>query len=141
VSDPMLSILLVEDDDVAAESVELNLRRHDVNFPLVWAEDGSIALQILRGQHPTKTIAEPRIVLLDLNMPGMNGFEFLEELRADEQLERSVVFVLTTSDSDGDRSRAYHAHIAGYMVKAAVGPQFSKLARLLVDYAYSVRLP
>lgn len=136
-----LNILLVEDDDVAAESVQRNLRKHDVSFPVVWAEDGSVALQILRCQHPTKTIAAPRIILLDLNMPCMNGFEFLQELRADKQLEPSVVFVLTTSDTDSDRSRAYHEHIAGYMVKDAVGPQFAKLARLLMDYASSVRLP
>jgi CheY-like chemotaxis protein len=141
VTQPTLNILLVEDDDVAAESVERSLRKHGVLFPLVWAEDGAVALQILRGEHPNKTIAAPCIVLLDLNMPRMNGFEFLQELRADASLERNVVFVLTTSDSDTDRSRAYNEHIAGYMVKAAVGPQFAKLARLIVDYGSTVRLP
>ena len=139
--DPKPSILLVEDDDVAAESVERSLRRHGVDFPLVWAEDGAIGLQILRGEHPSKKVATPCIVLLNLNMPRMNGFEFLRELRLDKRLGRSVVFVLTTSDSDSDRSRAYHEHIAGYMVKAAVGPQFAKLARLIVDYGISVKLP
>lgn len=135
------SILLVEDDDVAAESVERNLRKHDVTFPIVWAEDGAVALEILRGKHAQKTIGWPRIILLDLNMPRMNGFEFLEELRGDRALHNSVVFVLTTSDADADRSRAYHQNIAGYMVKAAVGPQFSKLAQLIVGYANSVKLP
>jgi CheY-like chemotaxis protein len=71
----------------------------------------------------------------------MNGFEFLIELRGDKGLERSVVFVLTTSDSDSDRSRAYLQHIAGYMVKASVGPQLAKLARLIGDYRGAVRLP
>jgi hypothetical protein len=52
-----------------------------------------------------------------------------------------VVFVLTTSDADTDRERAYHAHIAGYMVKAAVGPQFSRLAQLLELYHRAIRLP
>lgn len=140
-SDPRVSILLVEDDDVAAEAVERSLRKHEVDFPLVWAEDGAVALQILRGEHPSKSITGPCIILLDLNMPRMNGFEFLQELRADKRLEGNVVFVLTTSDSDRDRSRAYHEHIAGYMVKAAAGPQFAKLARLMMDYGNSVRLP
>jgi CheY-like chemotaxis protein len=140
-TDPKLSILLVEDDDVAAEAVERSLRRYEVDCPVVWAEDGAVALQILRGEHPSKEISAPCIILLDLNMPRMNGFEFLQEMRADKRLERSVVFVLTTSDADGDRSRAYHEHIAGYMVKAAVGPQFAKLARLIVDYSNSVKLP
>lgn len=139
--DLTLSILLVEDDDVAAEAVELNLRKHDVPYPVVWAEDGMDALEILRGRHPSKTIGWPRIILLDLNMPRMNGFEFLQELRSDPALRDNVVFVLTTSDSDSDRSRAYHEHIAGYIVKAAVGPQLSKLARLIGDYGNSVRLP
>jgi CheY-like chemotaxis protein len=138
---PKLSVLLVDDDDVAAEAVQRSMRKHGVDCPLVWAEDGLVALQILRGEHPTKAISAPLMILLDLNMPRMNGFEFLAELRADERLQHSVVFVLTTSDSDSDRSRAYHEHIAGFMVKAAVGPQFAKLARLIAEYRSSVRLP
>ena len=52
-----------------------------------------------------------------------------------------MVFVLTTSDADADRSRAYHELVAGYMVKSAVGPQFSKLANLLKQYALTIWLP
>jgi len=74
-------------------------------------------------------------------MPRMNGFEFLQHLRADPNLHDEVVFVLTTSDADTDRTRAYHENIAGYMVKASVGPQFSKLAQLLQSYRSAVRLP
>jgi len=136
-----LSILLVEDDDVAAEAVQRSLRKHDVAFPLTWAEDGEIALRILRGEDPHKRVQRNVIILLDLNMPRMNGFEFLRELRNDPVLRDKVVFVLTTSDSDSDRSRAYHENIAGYMVKSAVGPQFSKVARLLLDYDMTVKLP
>ena len=136
-----LNILLVEDDDVACESVTRSLRKHGVACPLIWAEDGLVALQILRGEHPTKTIGKPLIVLLDLNMPRMNGFEFLRALRMDEQLQATIVFVLTTSDADSDRTRAYHEHIAGFMVKSSVGPQFAQLARLIQDYRNSVKLP
>lgn len=138
---PMLTVLLVEDDDVAAESVVRSLNRMGTPFPVVWAEDGAVALAALRGEDPARRVPRPRLVLLDLNMPRMNGFEFLEALRADPALTDDVVFVLTTSDADSDRTRAYHAHIAGYMVKAAVGPQFSKLARLLSDFNEAVRLP
>ncbi len=136
-----ISIVLVEDDDVAAEAVERSLRKQGLTFPVVWAEDGLAGLAILRGEHPEKHLTGPCIVLLDLNMPRMNGFDFLHALRGDARLRDLVVFVLTTSDADCDRTRAYHEHIAGYMVKASVGPQFSKLARLLADYAASVRLP
>jgi CheY-like chemotaxis protein len=135
------TILLVEDDDVAAESVVRGLQRASAPFPVVWAEDGAVALAALRGEDPQRRVPRPRLILLDLNMPRMNGFEFLQALRADETLTDDIVFVLTTSDADSDRSRAYHQHVAGYMVKAAVGPQFSRLAQLLIDYQASVRWP
>jgi CheY-like chemotaxis protein len=141
-SDPLPpTILLVEDDDVAAESVVRGLQRMGAPFPVVWAEDGAVALAALRGEDPQRRVPRPRLILLDLNMPRMNGHEFLQALRADETLTDDVVFVLTTSDADTDRARAYHQHIAGYMVKAAVGPQFSRLAQLLIDYQASVRWP
>jgi CheY-like chemotaxis protein len=139
--DSSLSILLVEDDDVAAEAVTRSLARNGVNFPVVWVEDGLAALSVLRGQSVRREIQRPRIVLLDLNMPRMNGFEFLAALRADENLQDEVVFVLTTSDIDGDRTRAYREQIAGYMVKSDVGPQFAKLAGLFLAYRDAVCLP
>ncbi len=140
-TDAALTILLVEDDDVAAESVVRSLHKAGLRFPVVWAEDGVQALDALRGLDPARPVPRPRVVLLDLNMPRMNGFEFLQALRADPQLSGDVVFVLTTSDADTDRSRAYHAHIAGYMVKSAVGPQFARLAQLLGLYQHAIRLP
>ncbi|MES2673411.1 MAG: response regulator [Pseudomonadota bacterium] len=136
-----MHILLVEDDDVSVESVVRSLRKHDVEFPMTIAQDGQEALEILRNQHPTHSIKRPFLILLDLNMPRMNGFEFLEAIRSDAALKSSIVFILTTSDSDSDRSRAYNDNIAGYMVKSSVGPQFSKLALLLRNYQAAVRLP
>jgi CheY-like chemotaxis protein len=141
ISAPLLSLLLVEDDDVAAEAVVRGLRKHASDCPVVAAEDGATALQILRGKDAGHRIAKPYLVLLDLNMPGMNGFEFLRELRADEQLRNTVVFVLTTSGADSDRARAYREHIAGYMVKSEVGPQFGGLARFLTEYRAAIRFP
>jgi len=141
--DPLasLTVLLVEDDDVAAESVQRSLRKAGLQVPVVWAEDGERALQALRGQDPARPVPRPRVTLLDLNMPRMNGFEFLQALRADEALSDDVVFVLTTSDADTDRMRAYHGHVAGYMVKSALGPQFARLAQLLALYHQAMRLP
>lgn len=138
---PFLTVLLVEDDDVAAESVVRGLARLNCDFPVVWAEDGAAALRALRGEDPGREVPRPRVVLLDLNMPRMDGFEFLQRLRADPQLHDEVVFVLTTSNIDTDRTRAYQENIAGYMVKAAVGPQFAKLTQLLMSYRTAVVLP
>lgn len=136
-----VNLLIVEDDDVAAEAIQRSLRKSETQFNAVIAEDGMVALDILRGKHPERKIANPLIVLLDINMPRMNGFEFLEEVRHDKSLKSLVVFVLTTSSSDMDRSRAYEENIAGYMTKDKVGPQFSKLFKLLSDYAETVLLP
>jgi CheY-like chemotaxis protein len=131
------SLLLVDDDDVAAEAVVRGLRKHSMECPIVIAEDGKTALQILRGTHERK-VAQPLLVLLDLNMPRMNGIEFLKELRADDALKSTVVFVLTTSGADADRARAYAHCIAGYMLKSGVGPQFKGLAQFLTEYRAAV---
>jgi CheY-like chemotaxis protein len=131
------SLLLVDDDDVAAEAVVRGLRKHSMECSIVIAEDGKTALQILRGTHDRK-ISQPLLVLLDLNMPRMNGIEFLKELRGDTALKATVVFVLTTSGADADRARAYDQCIAGYMVKSGVGPQFKGLERLLTEYRSTV---
>jgi CheY-like chemotaxis protein len=134
-----LVILLVEDDDVSAESVERGLRKWGIDTPIVHAENGAVALEILRSKTPS--LRRPMITLLDLNMPRMNGFEFLQVVRSDPALSSLVVFVLTTSDAGMDRARSYEKHIAGYMVKSATGPQFSFLANLLREYTKTVVLP
>jgi CheY-like chemotaxis protein len=136
-----LTVLLVDDDDVVWEAVERSFLQHGFRHELICAADGHEALQILRSQHPSKQIAGPLVILLDLNMPRMNGFEFLAEVRADESLRSHVVFILTTSGDERDRTRAYAEHVAGYMVKDAVGPQFAKLSQLLSRYRESVKLP
>jgi CheY-like chemotaxis protein len=140
-SSARLNVLLVEDDDVAAEAVVRGLRKAACECDVVPAEDGSSALRILRGQDGARQIAKPFLVLLDLNMPRMSGLEFLRELRADPQLRATVVFVLTTSGTDADKAGAYEQNVAGYMVKSAVGPQFSGLARFLNEYRNTVSLP
>ena len=135
------NVLLVEDDDVSAEAVMRGLRRNGVDCRITAAEDGTAALQILRGTHGERQIAKPYLVLLDLNLPGMSGLEFLQEIRSDPELREMLVFVLTTSGADSDRTQAYRQNIAGYMVKAELGPQLSVLARFLNEYALAIRFP
>ncbi|HLO94370.1 MAG TPA: response regulator [Burkholderiaceae bacterium] len=135
------SVLLVDDDDVATEGVLRSFRKLGIHCNTVIAEDGLVALEILRNEHPTRRLSGPFLVLLDLNMPRMDGFQFLETLRKDPALKQTVVFVLTTSARDTDRTRAYNENVAGFMVKSAVGPQFSLLASFLDKYAASVCLP
>lgn len=138
---PSCTVLLVDDDDVALEGVLRSFRTHKVPCRTLTAEDGAEALAILRGAHAEKRLQTPVIVLLDVNMPGMDGFQFLEAVRQDAALRRTVVFMLSTSARDQDRSRAYDDHVAGYMVKSAVGPQFSRLAQFIREYAHTQQLP
>lgn len=135
------SVLLVDDDDVATEGVLRSFRKLGIQCNTVIAEDGLVALEILRNEHPTRRLTGPFLVLLDLNMPRMDGFQFLEVIRKDPALRQTVVFVLTTSARDTDRARAYNENVAGFMVKSAVGPQFSLLASFLDKYSASVYLP
>jgi CheY-like chemotaxis protein len=133
-----LSVLIVEDDDVAAESITRSLKKVAPDIDLVYAEHGKIAIEILENKHPNRTLTSPYLVLLDLNMPVMNGFEFLEYVRDDSKLQDTAIFILTTSNDDNDRSRAYDSNVAGYMVKSAVGPQFAKLAVLMNAYRNAI---
>lgn len=139
-TDTTLDILVVDDDDVTAESVQRALKKTPGRFRVIPAVDGRDALDVLRGL-TDRRVRRPYLILLDLNMPRMNGFEFLAAMRADRALRDSVIFVLTTSDSDGDRARAYHEIIAGYMVKSAIGPQFARLAAMVLEYSGAVHLP
>jgi CheY-like chemotaxis protein len=131
----VVNILLVDDDDVTRELVCRGLKRAGADFPITPAEDGREAIEILRGASRTKHIDAPLVVLLDLNMPRMNGFEFLQELRGDMDLRNTPVFILTSSDADTDKERANRGCVAGFMVKSQVGPQYSKLANFLSGYA------
>lgn len=140
-ADRSIDILLIDDDDVATEGVLRSLRNSPIPLNCVTAEDGVEGLEILRGEHHAKRVKNPMLVLLDLNMPRMDGLEFLAQIRADAALNKTLVFVLTTSNRDIDRAQSYDRNIAGYMVKSEVGPQFAKLASLLISYGMSVSLP
>jgi CheY-like chemotaxis protein len=134
-------ILLAEDDDVEAEAIERSFRRLKIANPITRARDGEEALALLRARGPGPVVRRPCMVLLDLNMPRMNGLEFLDTLRADPLLLDTVVFVLTTSRADEDMASAYSKQVAGYIVKSNVGSEFESLASLLHLYWRIVELP
>ncbi len=131
------SILLVEDDDIDAESVKRALKKLKVGNALVRARDGVEALEMLDGG----LISEPYLILLDLNMPRMNGIEFLRELRSNPEHTHAVVFVLTTSKDDEDKIAAYQEHIAGYILKLTLDQGFNELVSMLDHYWRIVELP
>lgn len=132
-----VSILLVEDDDIDAMSIERSIKKMRLANPLIRAVDGLEALEVLRNGSITK----PLIVLLDLNMPRMGGLEFLEAIRQDEKLSDTVVFVLTTSQTDEEIYAAYKKNIAGYIVKSSLSQDFNQVLKFLDHYWQLVVLP
>lgn len=134
-------ILLVDDDDVDVDMIQRALERSHVASPVTVARDGLEALEVLRGGPDRPPLPRPYLILLDLDMPRMNGLEFLDELRADARLKDSVVFVLTTSSRGRDVAAAYQRHVAGYMVKQDAQPGFPELVGLLAHYRKVVELP
>lgn len=96
------TFLLVEDDEIDVMSVQRAMKREGIANPLVVARDGVEALEILRGDDPVRSVPSQVIILLDLNMPRMNGHEFLRSLRDDPNLAPMVVFVLTSSKLEAD---------------------------------------
>jgi len=139
--DPVLSLLVGEDDDVAAEAIVRGIRKRGLDWQVLVVEDGAEALEVLRGNRPERTLRKPFALVVDLNMPRMNGFELIETLRRDPELRRTVVFVLTTSNSQSDRKRAYELGVAGYLVKSGAEPQHSNVVGLLHSYREAVLFP
>ena len=134
----MLNILLVEDDTVDVINVRRAFERNKILNPLFVAGDGVTALELLRsGQIPDSR----RLVLLDINMPRMNGLEFLREVRADPKLASTPVVVLTTSNDDQDRFQAYNLNVAGYLLKPVTFNSFVDVMAALNKYWSLVELP
>jgi CheY-like chemotaxis protein len=133
-----LNILLVEDDQVDVMNVKRAFDKNRIANPLYVAGDGIEAMELLKaGRIPR----ERRIILLDLNMPRMNGIEFLRALRADPDLARTPVVVLTTSDDERDRIDAYNLNVAGYLLKPVTFVNFVEVMAALNKYWTLVELP
>ena len=125
-----VKILLVEDDDIDAMGIERAMRKMGLNNQLVRVRDGIEGLELLRSG----TIQQPFLMLLDLRMPRMGGLEMLSHIRADEQIQDTIAFVLTTSRSEDEIASAYSKHVAGYIVKSSLSQDMNKLLDFLKTY-------
>ena len=140
--DPTTARLLhVEDDDLCIMGLTRAFKKAGIANPITFAHDGIEALQILRGTDGRKPFPHPYLILLDLSMPRMDGIEFLKELRKDEHLKRSIVFVMTTSDAEEDKTRAYDLGVAGYILKSNPANAFLEATALLDTYWRVVEFP
>jgi CheY-like chemotaxis protein len=129
------TILLVEDDHVDAMTVERALKDVRVTNPLHIASDGEEALEYL------KTNETPCLILLDLNMPRMNGIEFLQAVKADSVARRIPVVVLTTSEAEQDKIKSFDLCVAGYMIKPVDYKRFVDIVRTIDMYWTLSELP
>ncbi len=83
----------------------------------------------------------PNMVILDINMPRMNGLELLRKIREDDRLHDAIVFILTTSNADEDKFEAYNLNVAGYMLKSDMGNSFVRAVALVESYWNVVEFP
>jgi len=127
-----MTILLVEDDEVDIMNVKRAFKKNNVSNPLVIAHNGIEALEILRST--AVDAPKPKIILLDLNMPRMGGIEFLKEIRQDSDLSSLSVFVMTTSNEDGDKIDAFNLNVAGYILKPLSMDRFISAVSTLNSY-------
>lgn len=132
----VINILLVEDDEVDVMNVKRAFKKGKITNPLFVANNGLEGLAMLRraGGEASSVPEYRRLILLDLNMPKMNGLEFLEVLRNDPDLKSIPVVVLTTSDEDRDRIEAYNYNVAGYILKPVTFSNFTEVMTTLNKY-------
>ncbi|WP_232367737.1 response regulator [Tritonibacter horizontis] len=125
-----MNILLVEDDDLDATMIKRALKKVAPGTVLTRATDGIEAMEMISSG----AIASPFFVLLDINMPRMNGHEFLRELRGNSNASDNMVFMFTTSDSEKDISRAYGERVNGYIVKPQSADSMNEIIETLQGY-------
>ncbi|MFT7623898.1 MAG: CheY-like chemotaxis protein [Myxococcota bacterium] len=125
-----LHILLVEDDDVDVMAVRRAFHQQRIGNPIHVAADGEEALALLRVEG-ADALPRPVVLMVDLNMPRMNGLELIRTIRADEALKKLPVYVLTTSGKVSHREAADALGVVGYGIKADVARDFEQVLRKL----------
>lgn len=138
------NILLVEDSDDDAELTEMAFRDANIGNPIIRVADGIEALDYLFGReaYTGRDVTElPAVVLLDVNLPRLNGLEVLAALRTNSLTKQLPVVILTSSREDRDRLAAYDHHANSYVQKPVDYDQFVQAARQLGLYWIVLNLP
>ena len=135
-------ILLVEDDPGDVLMTQEAFEHHRIRNPLHVVTDGAAALRFLRREGEYTDATRPGLILLDLNLPLINGREVLAEIKSDEQLRRIPVVVLTTSQAEEDIVRSYNLHANAYVTKPVDFTRFMEVIRQIDEFFFTVvRLP
>lgn len=137
-----IEILLVEDNAGDVRLTQEALREGKVKNNLNVARDGAEALRFLRREAPFENAPQPDLILLDLNLPRLDGREVLREIKADPALRVIPVVVLTTSSADADIVRSYQLHANCYITKPVDLEQFISVVKSIDEFWLTiVRLP
>jgi CheY-like chemotaxis protein len=137
-----IDLLLVEDREADIELTRQGLAEIEAPIRLHIARDGVEAIAFLRRESSHQSAPRPHLVLLDLNLPRMDGRELLAAIKSDAQLKLLPVVILTTSESDCDVAMAYANHANAYMVKPVEFDQLVEVIRSIAEYwLHAVRLP
>jgi CheY-like chemotaxis protein len=113
----VINILLVEDDNLDQMEVKRTLEKKNILHRLMIAKNGEEAMRILNDESFHTHDNKPDIILLDINMPKMNGFEFLERIKGDGKWKDVKIFVLTTSEEKEDKTAALQLGVSGFITK------------------------
>jgi CheY-like chemotaxis protein len=132
-------VLLVEDDPGDQKLIKTAIMGQGYKVNLMIASSGESAINYLQMcKEDSEKYQKPCLILLDLNMPGMGGKEFLRKIKADDELCAIPVVVVTTSDSEADTRECYELQAAGYIQKAAVPEEFNDIFKKLTRYWFSL---
>ena len=123
-------IVLIEDDEIDAMSVQDAFEDIKVPNTLIWAHDAEEALKLLHGEQAVK----PLLILLDLNLPGMKGLDFLKIVKEDDNLKMIPIVVLTTSRHNFDKIESFKYGVAGYIIKPVNYSQFLEAMKTINSY-------
>ncbi len=131
-------ILLAEDNDNDVELTKISFRRAKLAVDLHHVANGEECMAFLRKEGAYANVPTPDIVLLDLNMPRMDGMEVMEAIGKDPKLQHLVIVVLTSSDADQDVLRSYKLRCNSYLVKPINFEAFAKMIQSLGDYWFTL---
>jgi two-component system, chemotaxis family, response regulator Rcp1 len=134
-----VTIMLVEDDLGDQKLIKMSLKEQRIaNTPVVTSSAEEALEYLKKNKAQGSEDALPDLILLDLNMPGMGGKEFLRQLKADPELGAIPVVILTTSDSDKDILESFKLHAAGYVKKPVNLTDFQEVMHTLTDYWFTI---
>ena len=137
-----INVLLVEDNAGDARLIKEALLENKLSITIDRVTDGIEALEYLRNEGQYKSVKQPELILLDLNMPRMDGRELLEIIKKDKKLKMIPVVILTTSSAEEDILRSYELHANAYVTKPVDLDQFIKIVHELEAFWFTiVRLP